>query len=145
MPRYLVFPKGYDPVIAAGPPTKDYLRAGCHWTPEDTKKHKAMEAGAVILNLDPDESPVTGQWTMQVDENYIHQDPLIDPVQGEVGVGVWFNQEPVPINGIPIGNTETLTKEQIDFAEKICKVVEKTLKYSGVLDGGYTIGLYVPG
>ncbi|MFA5132542.1 MAG: hypothetical protein WC444_04470 [Candidatus Paceibacterota bacterium] len=48
MKRYLVYPEGYSPEIASGPPTPFLLEIGCNWTPEDTEKMKELEKGAEI-------------------------------------------------------------------------------------------------
>jgi hypothetical protein len=52
--KYLVFPEGYDPVIASGPPNDfDGNVNGCFWTEEDTEKHIAMESEATIWLTKP--------------------------------------------------------------------------------------------
>lgn len=52
--KYLAYPEGFDPVIAAGPPTDFYRSVGCEWTEKDTARMKELEKGAVILDHKPD-------------------------------------------------------------------------------------------
>lgn len=57
MARYLVFPKGYDPMVAAGPPSEWFKKKLPEhgWTPEDTKKHLEMEYLSTIEFAKPSE------------------------------------------------------------------------------------------
>ena len=61
---YLVYPMGYDPQVASGPPTKDLVAMGISWSPEDTKKHQLMEKDAI----ESDEKPPVGRWYTKVDD-----------------------------------------------------------------------------
>lgn len=51
--KYLVFPKLYDPVIAAGPPSKEYTDAGITWTEEETNAHRKLRKLAVLKDSFP--------------------------------------------------------------------------------------------
>ncbi len=52
--KYLIYPKGYDPVVASGPVTQDYLRMGIVWSPEETEKMQALEAKALLSPSPPE-------------------------------------------------------------------------------------------
>ena len=58
---FIVYPEGYCPQIAVGPPPKDlpFLK----WSENDTKKHQEMEKKAVLMY-----TPITGRWYMKVKE-----------------------------------------------------------------------------
>jgi hypothetical protein len=52
-----VFPSGYDPIIAAGPPTDLHNMLRFAWSKEDTERHRSLEKNAVIQ-----EKPPIGRW-----------------------------------------------------------------------------------
>jgi hypothetical protein len=58
--KYLVYPEGYDPEIAAGPPKPYYLGLGYNWTPEDTKKMRALEDQSTVSD-----HVVDGRWCVE--------------------------------------------------------------------------------
>ena len=49
---YKVYPKGYDPMVASGPPTKDIQKLGVMWTEKETKKAKKLENRTKIIVQD---------------------------------------------------------------------------------------------
>ena len=51
--KYLIFPKGYDPMVASGPPTADILKLGITWTEEQTKAALILEGQAVVSDCKP--------------------------------------------------------------------------------------------
>ena len=59
MSKYLLFPEDYDPVIANGPPTADYLEIGCSWTEEETRTQQELAKQAVIIEAD---NPPIKRW-----------------------------------------------------------------------------------
>ena len=60
--RYRVFPKGYDPMVASGPPTPDIRDLGITWTEEDTRKALALENQTTTI----DHKPSVGVWYEEV-------------------------------------------------------------------------------
>ena len=62
--KYRVFPKGYDPAVASGPPDEDFIRAGIMWTEQDTKAAQALEKQATIQDRRP-----RYLWSEEVDDN----------------------------------------------------------------------------
>lgn len=46
-----IFPKGFDPMVASGPPDRSILRLGITWTPEDTERHRVLESQFEILEV----------------------------------------------------------------------------------------------
>lgn len=67
--RYMIFPKGYDPMVADGPPEKFYENMVCSqpWTPEDTERMKEMEKQVTYS----DEPPGTEFWFCDLEKNPI--------------------------------------------------------------------------
>lgn len=74
MMKIMIFPEGYDPVIAAGPPSeffdeRDFERMEegldpvVTWTEEDTLHHQKLEAQSRIVEV---ERPPKDAWYMQV-------------------------------------------------------------------------------
>ena len=63
--KYLIFPKGYNPMMASGPPDSDTLLMGISWTEEDTQKAKELKKQAIVSD-----SPVEGQWYTEVDDEF---------------------------------------------------------------------------
>jgi hypothetical protein len=51
--KYKVFPKGYCPMTATGPPGADLIRMGINWTAADTTKMKKLEKQAKIQDFKP--------------------------------------------------------------------------------------------
>ncbi len=49
--KYKVWPEEFDPVIAAGPPSEDYLRVHLTWTKEDTERHRLLETQFTIWDV----------------------------------------------------------------------------------------------
>lgn len=61
-----LFPEGFDPVIATGPPSDDYIAMGiCGWTEEDTLKHQELEKQFQTVEV---ERPPMDQWYITVEE-----------------------------------------------------------------------------
>jgi hypothetical protein len=52
-----IFPPGYDPIIAHGPPTNLYDMLKGKWTPDDTQRHRELEKHAVLQDTVP-----IGRW-----------------------------------------------------------------------------------
>lgn len=50
---YKIYPKNYDPMIAAGPPGNDTLKMGITWTPDDTIKMLELEKLAYTIDYEP--------------------------------------------------------------------------------------------
>jgi hypothetical protein len=63
MKKFLVYPEGYDPTIANGPPSKFQLSIGCNWSKEDTEKMKKLGEEAKIKFLD--QAP-QGRWVVEI-------------------------------------------------------------------------------
>ena len=49
--KVLIFPEGYDPMVASGPPNKDVETMGITWTKEDTQKCRLLEAQTEIVEV----------------------------------------------------------------------------------------------
>lgn len=64
MPKYIVFPEGYDPIVAAGPPDSFCIKNNILWSEEDTKKQKELEKLAVIC----DEKPQYGRCYQEIEQ-----------------------------------------------------------------------------
>ena len=62
MKRYLLFPPGYDPMVAAAP------NPDLGWSMEDTQRHRELEKQAVIITCLDDEKLPKGRWTMEITE-----------------------------------------------------------------------------
>ncbi len=60
--EYKVFPEGYDPHVALGPPDKDFIRAGVTWMPEETEKMKELGKQFVIVSYRP-----TKRWFVEIE------------------------------------------------------------------------------
>lgn len=58
---YLVYPKGYDPVVASGCP-KEFGFPETEWSEEDTKKMKELEKEAILSYIEPKD-----QWSQEVE------------------------------------------------------------------------------
>jgi hypothetical protein len=56
--KYLVYPKGYDPIIASQECNRFYRSIGCAWTADETKRMKEMETQIKVQ----DEKPEFGLW-----------------------------------------------------------------------------------
>ena len=55
MKRYLVFPRGYDPVVADGPPSAFYKETlEVFWTDMDTKYHRGLAEKAIETDIKPE-------------------------------------------------------------------------------------------
>lgn len=63
MPKYKIYPKGYDAYKAAGPPTDFDKSIGLDWSEEETKKMKEMEKKAFLSN----EKPKAGIWFIEIE------------------------------------------------------------------------------
>lgn len=59
---FIVFPIGYDPMIAGGPPDEDCVKKGITWTPEETERCRAMEHQ--VEEILSERGPV-GRWSCQ--------------------------------------------------------------------------------
>jgi hypothetical protein len=59
MKKIKLFPQGYDPQVAKGPPTSFHLKLGIKWTEEETKKAKELETKAEIIEV---EKLPPGRW-----------------------------------------------------------------------------------
>lgn len=57
--RYMLFPEGYDPMVADGPPEQFYKNMICTnpWTPEDTEKMKLLQEQITFSDSVP-----VGRW-----------------------------------------------------------------------------------
>ena len=53
MSKYLVYPKGYDPVVAGGPPGEFYKTLGFVWTKEETEAMKDLGKQSVVSTTKP--------------------------------------------------------------------------------------------
>ena len=60
--KYLIYPKGYNPMVASGPITNDLRKMGITWTEQDTQHALELEKQAVISD-----SMIVGQWYMKVE------------------------------------------------------------------------------
>ena len=66
MPRFKVFPAGFDPMIEAGPFTAGLARMGIEpWTAADTERMRALAAQAI----ESDERPPHGRWHMELTDD----------------------------------------------------------------------------
>lgn len=65
---YKVYPEGYDPHIAYGPPYDDFIKMGISWTPEETKRARELEKQYEICP-----NPVTGRWNEKIREKKYEQ------------------------------------------------------------------------
>lgn len=61
--RIILYPKGFDPAVAAGPPSKEYLDSGVTWTEEDTDFCQLLAALAQVIEV---EHPPQLQWYREV-------------------------------------------------------------------------------
>ena len=66
MPKYLVYPDDYDPAVADGPPTEDYVKLGISWTKEQTEYARSLEEKAVIIEA---EKQPLGKWCLEIKED----------------------------------------------------------------------------
>lgn len=85
---FIIFPEGYDPVKADGPPDDDYKSMGMTWTPEDTERCRQMEYEVEEIvseaeKLWSDNSqwrmvhPIVGRYVMQITkEEYLKSLPI---------------------------------------------------------------------
>ena len=53
MSKYLVYPKGYDPVIAGGAQVEFYKTIGFVWTKEETEAMKNLGKQSVVSTAKP--------------------------------------------------------------------------------------------
>ena len=51
MRKFKVYPNGFDPTIAAGPPSDFHRTIGCNWTQEDTLRMLELEKNAKVQLL----------------------------------------------------------------------------------------------
>ncbi len=58
---YRIYPKGYDPRIAAEMPNKDEIEMGITWTLEDVKRHRLLESQRIVSSNKP-----INQWYMKI-------------------------------------------------------------------------------
>jgi hypothetical protein len=58
--KYILYPIGFDPVVACGPPGEDYLKMGIGWTPEETQESQELQL--LGKEIDSDIPPPKGQW-----------------------------------------------------------------------------------
>lgn len=67
MDKYLLYPVGFDPMVAAGPPTKGLIRMGIIWTEEETLLAQEMEKRAEIVEVGSKNQLPRNRWAMKVD------------------------------------------------------------------------------
>jgi len=60
--KFKIFPKGYDPIVAAGSPSKDAIAANCNWMEADTFRCLEIERNASIVEVDDEKQLPTGLW-----------------------------------------------------------------------------------
>ena len=63
--KYLVYPKGYDPMVASGPPSEWHIKKNIGWTVEDTKKQLELEKLVIIQ----DKKPPPEIWYIELGDN----------------------------------------------------------------------------
>ena len=63
--KYLVYPKGYDPMVASGPPSEWHIKKNIGWTVEDTKKQLELEKLVIIQ----DKKPPPEIWYIELDDD----------------------------------------------------------------------------
>ena len=63
--KYLVYPKGYDPMVASGPPSEWHTRKNIGWTTEDTKQQQELEKLVIIQ----DKKPPPEIWYIELGDN----------------------------------------------------------------------------
>lgn len=63
--KYLVYPKGYDPMVASGPPSEWHTRKNIGWTTEDTKQQQELEKLVIIQ----DKKPPPEIWYIELDDD----------------------------------------------------------------------------
>jgi len=63
-----IYPEGYDPRVANGPPTELEIGMDITWTPEDTKNMLLLEKKAEIIDAEEDEiaGDVGNRWYEEI-------------------------------------------------------------------------------
>lgn len=64
--KFMVFPLGYDPIVASGLPTKDYLDMEINWSEQDVVKAKKLQAMATIIEVESKDELPKGYWTQEI-------------------------------------------------------------------------------
>jgi hypothetical protein len=63
MKKFLVYPKGYDPAVASGPPGPFCISEGIVWTQKDTEYCRRLEKQAIVIDYKP-----TNQWYKEIEQ-----------------------------------------------------------------------------
>lgn len=66
MPKFLVYPENYDPMVATGPPCEELISIGVMWTEEDTNKSRELESQARIVEVEDRRFLPIGLWHQEV-------------------------------------------------------------------------------
>lgn len=68
MKRYKVFPSGFDPMVAAGPPPDYMIKIGETWTPEETQQALELEEQFEIVTVENHTFLPKNRWYMEIDD-----------------------------------------------------------------------------